>query len=108
MLLGNYLAQLPVFLALLAGIILALVRWRKHPRISLLALLGFGTLLLLSLVFTGLAAWLPGWLIQRGLAAARLGRYIAVLNGLRSLLAAVGWVFLIAAVFSGRGPQGAS
>jgi len=44
------LTQLPVYLVWLVGVILALVGWKKHPSVSLVALIGFVVLSLLALV----------------------------------------------------------
>jgi len=44
------LTQLPVYLVWLVGVILALVGWRKHPSVSLVALIAFVVLSLLALV----------------------------------------------------------
>jgi hypothetical protein len=62
-----WLGQLPVFLICLAGIVLGFVWWRRHPMVSLWAVLGFGCLLMsrtASLVGFSLLPWLmnaAGW-----------------------------------------------
>ena len=49
--------RIPVMLALLAGLIFAIVRREKHPRISLLAGIYFGGSLLLSILGTFMSLW---------------------------------------------------
>jgi membrane protein YdbS with pleckstrin-like domain len=44
------LAQTPVYLVWLVGVILAFVGWKKHPSVSLVALIAFVVLFILSLV----------------------------------------------------------
>jgi hypothetical protein len=43
--------QLPSLLAMAGGIVFALTRWRRHPRVSLLVVLALGLMLLHVFVF---------------------------------------------------------
>lgn len=98
--LGGLLSQLPVLAVLLVGVLLAVTRWSRHPRASALLLAGLGVQLILGLLGVGLNALVP-WL-----AAMRSGARIALLLGaynvVRSLISAVGWGLVIAAVFAER------
>lgn len=49
-LLRTYVPLLPIQCVWIAGIVLALVRWGKHPNVSLLAFLAYGAYLVLSLL----------------------------------------------------------
>jgi len=42
LLVQNYVCWLPMCVVWLVGMWLAILRWRRHPQVSLLALLGFG------------------------------------------------------------------
>ena len=44
------LTQTPVYLVWFVGVVLALVGWKKHPSVSLVALIAFVILFLLALV----------------------------------------------------------
>jgi hypothetical protein len=44
--LRNVLTQLPSLLTLLICLIIALVRWKRHPKVSLVAALGFISIIL--------------------------------------------------------------
>jgi hypothetical protein len=57
----------PYFVVDLIGAILALVWWRRHPRVSLLTLLAtIGLALLVGVGGSFVLAWLPDHLRQRG------------------------------------------
>lgn len=54
---GNLLPRLPVLLAFAVGAALALARWRHHPNVSLLVLLGCGVGFVSVLVIPSLHMW---------------------------------------------------
>ena len=58
-LMTTFAMQLPMCLVLGAGCVVAVVSWRKHPRISVLACIGSGGLLLLTVMFCCVGEWLP-------------------------------------------------
>ncbi len=99
---GLLLAQLPVYLVLLVGIILAAVTWQKHPRVSLLATGGLGLILLTALVSNFFGSNLPLYLHIRGLPARLMGVVLLVVNLARSLLTAAGWALVLWAIFGWR------
>jgi O-antigen ligase len=94
--------RIPVLLALLAGLIFAIVRREKHPRISLLAGIYFGLSILMS-VIGALVSLLPifsrEWfdisITQIGMVMSGYGIFAAFLNA--GLV-----VLLILAIFGGR------
>lgn len=98
----QHLAQLPVYLVLLAGLFLAGFTWRKHPRVSMLAMAGIGLILLTTLVSTFLGARLPVYLHTRGLPARLMGTVLLVVNLARSLLTAAGLALVLWALFGWR------
>lgn len=98
--LSGFLTQLPLYLAWLVGILLALLTWRKHPRISALALIGFAILFLASLAGAYVDSLLPLALHQRGLTADSIGRALFQVNLVRSAFSAGGWALIIASIFS--------
>ncbi len=95
MALSALLSVLPGLLVDLGGLMLALVRWSRHPTASLLASLG--------LVLRLPSALATVWMVQPGLDA---GTRFAVAGAL-GLLANLGLLLVVAAVFAGRGPAAA-
>lgn len=96
------LIMLPLSVALLTGIAVAVARRQRHPRISLLASLSFGLLLLTSIGSAYLNAKLPALLWSKGLQPHQYGPVLFVSGVVRFLIDALAIGLLIAAVFSGR------
>ncbi len=108
--LTRFLAQLPVYLVWLVGAIVAVVRWRRHPRVSLLAVAGLAVLFLSSLVSTAANSMLPMMVASGALRGSfsRMATVLAVCSIVFAVIAAVGYGLLLAALFSGRAPQPAA
>lgn len=97
-----FIPQIPQYLVWLTGMVLALVFWRKHQRVSLLALLGFALLLIVSLVGTYLGSYLPISLRAQGMTTPQISRTIGFASLAVGLAAAAAWVLLVVALFIGR------
>jgi hypothetical protein len=104
--LAQYLIQIPVLLVWLAGIVLSIVHWRKHSRVSLLTLIAIVAFLVQSLVGNALTLWLPITLMERGWAAGQMGVIFAAMGIVQSLVSAVLWGLLLVAIFGWRSGQG--
>jgi len=104
---GVILGQLPQYLVLLGGAIVALARWRRHPQASLLVLIGVGVLFFDSLASDVLNAALPLVAASRALrfGYSRLGNVLGACRVVFSVIAAIGYGLLLAAAFAGRAPQ---
>jgi hypothetical protein len=50
--LSSLLYQAPFMLVQVAGLVFAIIQWRKHPRLSLLLTIGLGTALFHTFLFT--------------------------------------------------------
>jgi hypothetical protein len=50
--LSSLLYQAPFTLAQIAGLVFAIIQWRKHPRLSMLLVIGLGTALFHTFLFT--------------------------------------------------------
>ncbi len=100
--LGSLLTQLPVILVWLAGFILAVTRWQRHPKSSLfltLALIIFaGQTLFKSIIDFAL----PVYMIQQGGSGSQMGIVFVGLGVLRAIVAAIAWILVLLAVFSER------
>jgi hypothetical protein len=98
------LIQLPVLLVWLVGLVLAIVYWKRHPRVSLLALIGLAGLFIANVLGSLVSLWLPLIVEQTGLPGGM--QQYALINAIRtiagSLISAVFWVLVIAAIFGGR------
>jgi F0F1-type ATP synthase assembly protein I len=94
-------AQSPVQVALLVMLVLALVLWGRYPRACLLAFLGSLLLLLTSIVFPLVGAYVIQGRPIAG-SGATIGEVLAALGLVANVVRAVGYGLLTAAIFAGR------
>ncbi|HKO99844.1 MAG TPA: hypothetical protein VJU86_22910 [Pyrinomonadaceae bacterium] len=96
----NVLSELPSLLTLLVCLIIALGRWKRHPKVSLIASLTFFFLILHTLIFSAAYIWIPLVLYgPEGNASPRFYSMLALTsNGLFAVLLAT----LLVAVFVDR------
>jgi hypothetical protein len=97
--LTSQLGNLPYAFAFAIGILLAIVFCRRHPFVSLFATCGFAILLVNLLLGVGLNIWIVG---SQGSFAQDRANWMAVFSAARAMLAFVGYMFLIAAIFGWR------
>ena len=100
--LWGLLVSSPVYVVLIVGIVLAATRWSRHPRVSLLAISGIATLLFFDAVWMLLGPWLQMMVIRQGAMPARLGFIFGLVSFAASLVRALGWGLVLAALFTGR------
>lgn len=103
----GFLAQMmyssPILIVVIVAMILALVRWRRHPRASLFFLIALGIFLVLNTVGTLFLFWLPDYLRDgQGAPTAQMLLWIPILHVVRNLIGAAGWVLVAVAVFCDR------
>ncbi len=98
--------QFPVLIALLVGLVIAIVRWRKTPRTSLITLLAILLVIFVTLLgtFTNSALSLILYDIFY-LDYATIGIVFSVLAIIFNLLTAISWALLFVAIFSKRKPK---
>jgi len=90
------------------AVILALVWWRRHPRVSLLTLAAIGLSVLVMLGGNFILAWLPDYLYPNSLEHfdqfqfQRRMLLTQVILMIRNVLGAVAYALLLAAVFIDR------
>jgi hypothetical protein len=94
----------PVYIVWLIGIVLALMRWRKHPQVSLMIVLALGMMLVTSIIFQYLYIWLPRRLLDGDLSSMSITRVYTVLGVIHSSVSAVGFGLLLVALFRWRHP----
>jgi hypothetical protein len=90
----------------IAGIVIAIVRWKRHPKVSALTIAGLVIFQFQSLAFTSLYYFLPQ-LATRGWTWAAIDNLSIVVDVCHDVFFAVAIVLLAAAVFSGRSFQAA-
>lgn len=103
--LSNLLIQLPLLIVWIIGIIVALVRWSKHPRVSLVALIGLAVLFVIALVGGLLTPWLQMTLMRNGMSGSRVGLLSGIVGIVLSLIRAGAWGLILVAIFSKRETQ---
>ncbi|MEM8530782.1 MAG: hypothetical protein AAGF95_08060 [Chloroflexota bacterium] len=98
----NLLIYTPLFLVWGVGLIVAFLRWQRHPRVSLLLVIAIIGLGLDTIIGTILTTWLPMAYMQSGWDVEQLGLVLGLVGILRTLLGAVFWGLILVAVFSAR------
>jgi hypothetical protein len=100
---GQFLTWLPLYLLWLLGIILALVRWRRHPTVSILAGLAFVILILNAMASTITIAWLPGYLqTGQNYSAEQVATILAGVLVCFNSISALAWALILVAIFAER------
>lgn len=98
---GPLLGSVPLAIAMLVGLVLAVTRHSRHPRVSLFAAIGFAIGLLLVISGVAFNSWIRH-ASSEGSGMASLSTVLIGYNIAHALLSTASWAFLIAAVFSDR------
>jgi hypothetical protein len=107
--LGYFLVRrAPILLLALGGIVFALIRWKRHPKVSLLTIIGLSFLLIESLVYTIVLYQLPLIFESLGVDFSSQRTFYTVLYVLEDIARALVIVLLVAAAFSQRQVQATS
>ena len=62
----SILQQLPSLLAILVCILFAIIRWKRHPRVSLVVIISLMLLILHTLTFAAIYVWVPEAVMRSG------------------------------------------
>ena len=108
----NFVEQLPSLLALVACIIFAITRWKRHPKVAMVVTIGLGLLLLHAIVFLFVYNFVPSYFIQAATAEGRDYREVEkvirnvylVLGWISNSAAAVAFAVLLTGIFMRRSP----
>ena len=100
--LGVYVFQIPFYLVWLAGLILAIVFWKRHPKASLLAVIGLAGIFLLNVISVYTSTFLSMDLYTKGLSTVEIGRTLSIRTIVSNILTAGCWGLVIASIFVGR------
>jgi hypothetical protein len=95
----------PVFLLSLGGIIFALFRIRRHPRVSLMTVLALIIFTLEGVLFSFFVYWLPNLTMKMSLSGAALDWFYGVMFFCEDFVFAAVIILLVAAAFAGRRGQ---
>ena len=100
--LWSYVVQLPVLLVWLVGIVFALVRWPRHPRVSLAAMVAVLLALLASVGGDWLNVWVPMALQAWHMNLVVIRGVQAAMTGLLAVIQAAAWAVVLIAIFGWR------
>ncbi len=100
--------HIPTILVWIAGAVLALMRWRKYPQVSMFTLAALGIFLVLTIAGSILSIWLPVTLMRGDTDSGRMGIILAGSGCVQSLIAAGAWGLILAAIFKGRSSEAGS
>jgi hypothetical protein len=91
-----------LIITILGGIGFAVYRWKRHPRISLMAVLALGLFLFDTLAFAILYDRLPSFFFRLDLTAQNINTFEYVFQLLDDFVFAAVLIMLVAAAFTGR------
>jgi hypothetical protein len=103
----NIVTQLPVFLVWIIGIILALAYWKRAPRPATYTLIAIAIFIVAAFLAVIINSNLLLGLHARGMPIGQLSLILGGLNIFISLIRALGWGLILAAIFTAR-PQPAA
>jgi len=98
--LPNLAYQLPVLITLLVGFIIAITRWKKNSRVSLLTVLAIAIVSVVTTLGVFANSILPYILYENAnMDYATIGIIFSVISVLFNLLTAGSWILLLIALF---------
>jgi len=101
----TFAVYLPRVIVCLLAVVVILAKWREARGGALWALLGFGLALILCFVMPIGQTMIQHWVFQDGDQASRMWAFSAF-GIVGSVLQAVVYIFLLAAIFAGRSKAG--
>lgn len=94
--------RLPMLLLALGGIVFALMRWKLHPRASLMTIVALGIYLVDMVVYTMILYWLPSIVGPMRMSASVSRFFYSVVYFIEDIVFAVTIILLVAAAFANR------
>lgn|SRR5882724_11282207 len=95
----------PMLLLSLGGIIFAIVRWKRHPRVSLMTVLALAIHMFEGILFSIFLYWLPDLMFKMRLSPAAGDNFYFVLFFFEDFVFALVIILLVGAAFSERGAR---
>ncbi len=102
--LTSLLQRSPLLLLVLAGILFSIVRWRRHPKASLLTVIALVFYLIKIFLFTAFNYWIPPLRESMHWSYAAANNLYTVLHVVNDIGFAIVIVLLVAAAFANRTP----
>lgn len=99
--LWNMATQLPSLLTMLACLVFAIIRWRRHPTISLTVIISLALLFIITLVFPFVYSFVPDLLVKPGDFQARQTA-VSVISFFYNTFWAIALAVLLVAIFRQR------
>jgi hypothetical protein len=94
--------RLPMLLLALGGIVFAIMRWKLHPRASLMTIVALGIYLVDTVVYTMILYWLPSIVEPMRMSASASRFFYSVVYFIEDIIMAVTIILLVAAAFANR------
>jgi hypothetical protein len=94
--------RLPMLLLALGGIVFAFMRWKLHPRASLMTVVALGIYLVDMVVYTMILYWLPSLVEPMRMSASASRFFYSVVYFIEDIVFAVTILLLVAAAFANR------
>src|SRR5262245_19847883 len=94
--------SLPVIIVWVIGIALALSRWRRHPRVSQLALIACAVMIINTVANRSLTIWMPLAMRDYGWTSVQIGSVFPAIGIITALISATAWALVISAIFGWR------
>jgi len=94
--------RLPMLLLALGGIVFAFMRWKLHPRASLMTVVALGIYLVDMVVYTLILYWLPSIVEPMRMSASASRFFYSVVYFIEDIVMAVTILLLVAAAFANR------
>lgn len=95
-------------LVIFGGIVFAIVRWKRHPRVSLMTTLALGLYLVELFLFAFLFHYFPRFFDMLRLSDSSISTLDSVLQLVDDFAFAAVLILLVAAAFTGRGREPAT
>ena len=95
----------PMFLLCLGGIVFAIIRWKRHPRVSLMTVLALVIYAVEAVLFTFLLYWLPNLTSTIHLSSTAMDWFYNVLFFCEDFVFAGVIILLVGAAFTGRSAE---
>ncbi len=96
--------QLPSLLTMLACVLVAILRWKKHPKVSLAVIAGLGLMVVHAVVFAFVYAFVPDLFLRPG-SYGMMRTVINIISFLYNSSLAIAFGILLWAVFMNRDEQ---
>jgi hypothetical protein len=94
--------RLPMLLLVLGGIVFAIMRWKSHPRASLMTIVALGIYLVDMVVYTMILYWLPSIVEPMRMSTSASRFFYSVVYFIEDIAFAVTIILLVAAAFADR------